>query len=72
MNLDSILKWLATTITVAGAIAVANSWDPLSIYLFNIGSILWVWWAYRIKEVSIIVVNLAMLAVYLYGFVIRL
>jgi hypothetical protein len=72
MNTNSIIKWTATVITVVGALAVANSWDPLNIYLFNIGSILWVWWAVRIKEPSIIVVNVAMLLVYLYGFVIRI
>lgn len=72
MNLNSVIKWTATVITVLGALAVANSWDPLNIYLFNIGSILWVWWAVRIKEPSIIVVNLAMLAVYVYGFIVRM
>jgi hypothetical protein len=70
--MNSIIKWTATVITVLGAVAVANSWDPLNIYLFNAGSILWVWWAVRIKEPSIIVVNVAMLLVYLYGFVIRI
>jgi hypothetical protein len=72
MNLNSVIKWTATAITVAGALAVANSWDPLNIYLFNLGSILWVWWAIRIKEPSILVVNLAMLAVYVYGFYVRM
>jgi hypothetical protein len=72
MNLNSIIKWTATVITVIGALAVANSWDPLNIYLFNIGSILWVWWAVRIKEPSIIVVNVAMLLIYIYAFVIRI
>jgi hypothetical protein len=72
MNLNSTIKWTATVITVLGALAVANSWDPLNIYLFNAGSILWVWWAIRVREPSIIVVNVAMLLVYLYGFVIRI
>ena len=72
MNLNSIIKWTATVITILGAIAVAEGIDPLNIYLFNIGSILWTWWAIRIKESSIIVVNLAMLAVYFYGFIIRI
>jgi hypothetical protein len=72
MNLNSIIKWTATVITIIGALAVANSWDPLNIYLFNIGSILWVWWAVRIKEPSIIVVNVAMLLIYIYAFVIRI
>ncbi len=70
--MNSTIKWTATVITVLGALAVANSWDPLNIYLFNAGSILWVWWAIRVREPSIIVVNVAMLLVYLYGFIIRI
>ena len=72
MNLNNAIKWIATIVTVAGALATANGLDPLNIYLFNLGSILWTWWAIRIKEKSIIVVTVAMLAVYAYGFVVRM
>jgi hypothetical protein len=72
MNINSVIKWVATVITVGGAIATALAIDPLNIYLFNLGSLLWVWWAIRIKEASIVVVNLAMLAVYVYGAVVRI
>ena len=70
--MNSVIKWVATVFTVIGALAVANSWDPLNIYMFNIGSILWVWWAIRVRENSIIVVNLAMLVIYFYGFIVRI
>ena len=72
MNTNNIIKWTATVVTIMGALAVANKIDPLNIYLFNVGSILWLWWAIRIKETSIIVVNLAMLLVYGYGFIARI
>jgi hypothetical protein len=72
MNLNAVIKWTATVFTVFGALAVANGWDPLNIYLFNIGSILWTWWGWRIRETSIIVVNAAMMLVYIYGFMVRI
>ena len=71
-SINSVIKWTATVVTVIGALAVSNNWDPVNIYLLNIGSILWVWWAIRIKEPSIITVNLAMLAVYAYGLIVRI
>ena len=72
MNLNNAIKWTATVFTVLGALAVSNGWDPLNIYLLNIGSILWVWWGIRIRENSIIVVNVSMLLVYLYGLIVRI
>lgn len=70
--MNGIIKWTATVFTVLGAVAVAQGIDPLNIYLFNLGSILWVWWAVRVRESSIIVVNVAMLMIYVYGFIIRI
>lgn len=67
----TILEWSATVFTVAGALTTALSIDPLNIYLLNLGSILWLIWAVIIKRTSLIVVNSALLAVYVYGFVLR-
>jgi hypothetical protein len=67
----TILEWSATAFTVAGALTTALSVDPLNIYLLNLGSILWLIWAVLIKRTSLIVVNSALLAVYVYGFVLR-
>jgi hypothetical protein len=72
MNLNNALKWIATVVTIIGALAVANNWDPLNIYMLNISSVLWLWWAVRIRELSIVVVNVAMLAIYAYGLLIRM
>jgi 4-hydroxybenzoate polyprenyltransferase len=71
-KVNTILEWLATVVTIAAALATALSIDPLNIYLFNIGSVLWLVWAVRIKRASLVVVNVGLLAVYVYGFIVRI
>jgi hypothetical protein len=71
-KVNAILEWLATIITVGAALATALSIDPLNIYLFNIGSVLWLVWAVRIKRASLVVVNVGLLAVYVYGLIVRI
>ena len=68
----TILEWSATAFTVAGAVAIALAVDPLNIYLLNVGAVLWLIWAVMVKRTSLIVVNGALLAVYVYGFVLRM
>ena len=72
MNINSALKWTATLFTIVGALAVTHNWDPLNMYVLNIASVLWVWWALRIRELSIVIVNVSMLAIYAYGLLIRM
>lgn len=71
-KINAILEWLATIVTVGAALATALSIDPLNIYLFNIGSVLWLVWAVRIKRASLVVVNVGLLAVYVYGLIVRI
>jgi 4-hydroxybenzoate polyprenyltransferase len=71
-KVNAILEWSATIVTVGAAIATALSIDPLNIYLFNIGSVLWLVWAVRIKRASLMVVNVCLLAVYVYGLIVRI
>jgi hypothetical protein len=68
----TILEWSATAFTVAGALTTALAMDPLNIYLLNLGAVLWLIWAVMVKRTSLIVVNAALLAVYVYGFVLRM
>lgn len=72
MNRTMLLEWSATVFTVAGALTTALSIDPLNIYLLNLGSVLWLIWAVLNKRLSLIVVNSALLTVYVYGFVLRM
>jgi len=71
-KVNAILEWSATIVTVGAALATALSIDPLNIYLFNIGSVLWLAWAIRVKRASLVVVNVGLLAVYVYGLIVRI
>jgi hypothetical protein len=46
--------------------------DPLNIYFLNVGAVLYLIWAYRIRELNQIVVNIVLLGVYIMGFVQRM
>jgi hypothetical protein len=67
MNSIQILKWTATAVTLAGAVATSMRLDPLNFYLLNAGSALFLLWGYSIRDRAMIVVNLGMLLIYLYG-----
>jgi len=67
MNSIKILKWTATAVTLAGAVATSMRIDPLNLYLLNAGSALFLLWGYSIRDRAMVVVNLGMLLIYLYG-----
>lgn len=69
MRINSILKWLATIITLIGAVLTALNYFPYNVYAFNVGCLLWIVWGYRIKENCIILVNSVLLAIYMVGIV---
>jgi hypothetical protein len=71
-QINWVLKWAATVVTIAGALAVSYHIDPLNIYLLNIACVLWIVWALRIREWSIFTVNAVMLAIYGHGLFMRL
>jgi hypothetical protein len=64
-----LLQWSATILTIAGAIFTSLNVYPLNVITFNVGSILWLWFAIRVKQTSLIVVNAAMLLVYVFGLI---
>lgn len=72
MKIVDIIKWVATFITLAGALATALMIDPLNVYLLNLGAVLFLIWACMIKERAMIVVNAGLLGIYVIGLVIRL
>jgi drug/metabolite transporter superfamily protein YnfA len=65
--LNDYIKWTATVLTLMGAIATSLNIYPLNVALFNIGGALWLWFAIRIKEKSLIVVNAGLLIIYIFG-----
>ncbi len=71
MNLAFVVKWVATVITLGGALATALMFDPLNIYLLNLGAILFLWWGFLIKDKAMITVNAGLLTIYIIGLVLR-
>lgn len=68
----NILKWVATLITLGGALATALMIDPLNIWLLNTGALLFLIWGFLIKEKAMIAVNFGLLAIYVFGLIYRI
>jgi hypothetical protein len=58
---------MATWITLAGALCTSLRIDPLNVYLLNLGSLLFLWWACRIQDRAMVTVNAGLLAIYMIG-----
>jgi hypothetical protein len=54
-------------ITLAGALCTSLRIDPLNVYLLNLGSFVFVIWAFRIRDRAMITVNAGLLAIYILG-----
>ena len=72
MSLANKIKWVATVITLLGALATALMIDPLNIWLLNIGAALFLCWGYLIKDKAMITVNFGLLAIYIVGLMVRM
>jgi hypothetical protein len=64
---DSLLKWSGTAVTLAGAVLTSLAIDPVNVYLFNAGSLLFLIWAVRIQDNALIAVNAGLLTIYAVG-----
>ena len=64
---NTVVKWIALVVTIAGAVCNAYLIIPLNIYLGNVGSILYLVWAIRICDVNIALVNFGLLIIYFSG-----
>lgn len=71
MLLSSKIKWVATVVTLFGALTTTLMYDPLNIYLLNAGSFLFLIWAFMIKDKAMITVNTGLLLTYILGLWIR-
>lgn len=72
MKLSCKIKWVATFITLAGAIATALMYDPLNIYLLNLGAFLFLIWGAMIQDKAMITVNAGLLFIYIIGIWVRI
>lgn len=71
IDMVSTLKWVATVITLFGAIFTSLGIDPLNIILLNIGSFLFFMWGILIKDKAMMSVNGGLLFIYFFGLILR-
>lgn len=67
MLLVNKIKWIATGITLCGALATALMLDPLNIWLLNLGALLFFVWGCMIKDKAMMTVNFGLLSIYIFG-----
>lgn len=72
MKLSCKIKWVATIVTLFGALATALMYDPLNIYLLNAGSVLFLIWSLMIGDRAMITVNTGLLLTYIIGILVRI
>lgn len=65
--MNNCIKWTATAVTLIGALLTSLQYTPENIYVLNLASVIWLLWAIRVKENSLIAVNLGLLAIYALG-----
>jgi len=66
------LKWLATFVTIIGAICTSVNIYPAGPALLNLGALLWLIVAIKWREWSLITINATLLLIYTVGLVIKL
>lgn len=70
--MNNTIKWIATIVTLMGAILVSLDIQPLSVYMMNLGAFLFLVWAILVKEPALVVVNVGLLFIYTIGTIFRL
>jgi len=66
------LKWIATAITIVGAICTSVNMYPLGPALLNLGAFVWLIVSIMWREWSLIVINATLLLIYTVGLIIKL
>jgi 4-hydroxybenzoate polyprenyltransferase len=69
--INTVLKWVACAVTLAGALCTSLQIDPLNIWLLNGGAVLYLIWSLRIREWSLVTINFGLLAIYILGIIVR-
>lgn len=66
------LKWLATFVTIAGAICTSINMYPEGPALLNLGAFIWLIVSIIWREWSLIIINATLLMIYTVGLVVKL
>lgn len=72
MNTATVAKHTALFSTLVGALFTALAWDPMNIWFLNLGSVLYLYWSYTVRDWNLMAVNAGLLTIYLFGAIIRL
>lgn len=67
MVVTNYIKWLATTFIVSATYFRALDNHTVDLWLSFIGCLLWVFVAYKMKEISLILINVVCLFFLVYG-----
>jgi hypothetical protein len=54
-------------LVISGALCTSLRIDPLNIMLLNLGALVYMIWAMRIREMNLVIVNAVLLAIYAIG-----
>jgi hypothetical protein len=71
-NIEFYLKWIATVITIAGAICTSINMYPLGPALLNLGAFVWLIVSIMWREWSLIVINATLLLIYSVGLIVKM
>lgn len=71
-KIDFYLKWIATAITIVGAVFASINVYPAGPILLNLGALLWLIVSVIWREWSLIVINATLLIIYTVGLAIKL
>ena len=69
--LDNILKWTACAVTLTAALLTSFEVLTYNRELFAVGAVLYLLWSVRIREANLIVINGALLVIYVAGLIVK-
>lgn len=69
---SDFFKWVATAVTLLGAVLASLDIYPANAIVLNIGSALFLIWAVLIRDPAMIIVNIGLLSIYTVGLCIKL
>ena len=71
-KIDFYLEWLATIVTIIGAVFTAINVYPAGPIMLNLGAFIWLIVSVLWKKYSLIVINATLLIIYTFGLLIKL
>ena len=66
-NDKNFQKWAGCALVVSGAVLTTVNIYPLNLIVLNSGTLLYMIWSWRVKEMSVFVVNLCLTLIYTFG-----